>query len=287
MTQSMELGEAQATKGLSSDVNGFRLLWSVWFDAPGYWSHIHPIIRNASEVKRLLFQTVVGTMLISVVSLFGAWSVGQFIGRRIPIDNIRLIFVPYLLILLIQIIISAAAAVISKVQDDTLAGGIPFTAGTAFLGPAYFISLCTALVVLLIVPVNPQVKSSSFLSQLTVNLVFAWPFNISFPVVFSLGVIHQTVKSGSGEERLLGVLQNSWFRILFGTVWMMMWAVKGAVGILGDWRYYPEVFRDLELYIEIAGMIIAILYGLTILAWHRQVRARHEAGRGHAPASKG
>jgi hypothetical protein len=274
MTHSMELNEPQLTKRIGSPLNWLRIVWSIWFDAPWYQANIHPRLKNAAEAKWLLFQTVLGTMLISVIALLGTWLVGQLIERIAPVYSGYMDF-NILVIMLCPILFGGAGALGIRARDKTLAGGIPLAASAAVLGLAYFISMCTALAVLLIVPVNPQAYSSPFLAQWKMSLIFIFPYFMTFPGLTGLVGIDQAPKSGPREAKFLGILQKRSLRIIIGMGWMIMWALQGATAILSDWRYYPESFGNLLLIIGLTGAVFAFLYAMSILAWHRQVRAQH------------
>lgn len=277
MTQSIEFSESRLTKGVGSPISWLRIVWSIWFDAPWYQSNIHPKLKNAAEAKWLLLQTVLGALLISTAGLVGTWLVGQCVERIVPVYSGYMDF-NTIAIMLCPILFGGAGAIGSQVRNKTLAGGIPLAAGAAVLGLAYFASMSAALIVLLVVPFDPQVSSSPFLAQWKINLILIFPLIMILPSVQGLAAIDQSLtQSGPREAKFFGIFRQRGLRLIFGIGWVTAWALHGATVILSDWRYYPRPFGDLLFILELIGFCLAFLYAISVFAHHRQARAQLDA----------
>jgi len=277
MTQSIEFSESRLTKGLGSPVNWLRIVWSIWFDAPWYQAIIHPKLKNAAEARWLLLQTVLGSMLISAAGLVGTWLVGQMIERIVPVYSGYMDF-NTIAIMLCPILFGGAGAIGSQVRNKTLAGGIPLAAGAAVLGLTYFVSMSAALIVLLVVPFDPQVSASPFLAQLKINLIMIFPLIMILPGVQGLIAIDKPLtESGPREAKFFGIFRQSGTRFLLGIGWVTAWALQGATVILSDWRYYPRPFGGLLFVLGLIGACLAFLFAISVFACHRQARAQLDA----------
>jgi len=115
--------------------------------------------------------------------------------------------------------------------------GIPLAAASLGYSLAYSIIVPIALLVLLTVPIDPELQLPAHTAALPFGLGLALPSLEALGVVLGLSEVVTKGELTWNNRKPIRVPSSPMWRTVFGSIWFVTLILRGVGAILTDWRY--------------------------------------------------